>query len=69
MGQKSTEHTLGYHTTSRIPTGEIPFFMVYETESVIPMERMPSFKTSNFDKENNETKLRLNLDLLDEKRE
>ena len=30
---------------------------------------MPSFGTSNFDKENNETELRLNLDLLDEKRE
>ena len=44
--------------------------MVYRTESVIPLEvGMSSFKTSNFDMENNETKLRLNLDLLDEKRE
>ena len=30
---------------------------------------MPNFKTSNFDKENNEAELRLNLNLLDEKRE
>ena len=30
---------------------------------------MPSFRTLNFDKENNEVELRLNLDLLDEKRE
>ena len=30
---------------------------------------MPSFRTLNFDKENNEIELRLNLDLLDEKRE
>ena len=30
---------------------------------------MSSFRISNFDKQNNETKLRLNLDLLDEKRE
>ena len=30
---------------------------------------MPSFGTSNFDKENNKIELRLNLDLLDEKRE
>ena len=56
--------------TSRISTGEMPFSMVYGTESVIPMEiGMPSFKISNFDKENNETELRLNLDLIDEKRE
>ena len=44
--------------------------MVYVIESVIPVEmRMSSFKTSNFDKENNEIELRLNLDFLDEKRE
>ena len=30
---------------------------------------MLSFRISNFDKENNETELRLNLDLLDGKRE
>ena len=30
---------------------------------------MPSFRTSYFDKENNEIELRLNLDLLGEKRE
>ena len=30
---------------------------------------MPSFRTSNFDKENNEIELRLNLDLFDEKRQ
>ena len=47
----------------------MPFSMVYETESVISMKiRMSSFRTSNFDKENNEFELRLNLDLLDEKR-
>ena len=58
-----------YHTTSRIPTGETPYSMVYETESVIPVDiGMSSFKTSNFDKENNEAELRLNLDLLNEKR-
>ena len=36
--------------------------MVYGTESVIQVEiGMPNFRTSNFDKENNETELRLNL--------
>ena len=44
--------------------------MEYGTESVIPMEMgMSSFRTSNFDKENNESELRLNLDLLNETRE
>ena len=44
--------------------------MVYGTESVIPVEiGMPSFRTSYFDKDNNETELRLNLTLLDEKKE
>ena len=55
---------------SRIPTGETPYSMVYGTESIIPIEvGVPSFRTSNFNKENNEVELRLNLDLLDEKRE
>ncbi|GFS34948.1 hypothetical protein Acr_00g0036940 [Actinidia rufa] len=58
-----------YHTTSRIPTSETPFSMLYGTKLVIPVEiGMPSFRNSNFDKENNETVLRLNLDLLDKKR-
>ena len=58
-----------YHTTSRISTSEMPFSMVYGTESIIQVEiGIPSFRSSNFDKENNETELRLNLDLLDKKR-
>ncbi|GFZ14451.1 hypothetical protein Acr_24g0006410 [Actinidia rufa] len=58
-----------YQTTSKIPTGEMLFSLVYGTESVILVKiGMPSFRTSIFDKENNEIKLRLNLDLLDEKR-
>ena len=44
--------------------------MVYGTELVIPLEiGMSSFRTSNLDKESNEIELRLNLDVLDEKRE
>ena len=40
-----------YHTKSRIPTGEMPFSMVYGTESIIPVEiGMPSFRTANFNK-------------------
>ncbi|GFS43263.1 hypothetical protein Acr_00g0084440 [Actinidia rufa] len=59
-----------YHTTSRIPTGETPYSMVFGTESVVPVEiGMLSFKSFNFDKESNEAELKLNLDLLEEKRE
>ncbi|GFZ14418.1 hypothetical protein Acr_24g0006080 [Actinidia rufa] len=59
-----------YHTTSRIPTGEMPYSMVYGIELVIPMKiGMPSFRTSNFDEGNNEAKIRLNLDFFEEKRE
>ena len=59
-----------YYTMSRIPTGETPYSMVYGTESVIHVKiGMPSFRTSNFNKENKKIELRFNLDLLDEKRE
>ncbi|GFZ06593.1 hypothetical protein Acr_18g0007630 [Actinidia rufa] len=59
-----------YQTTCRIPIGEMPYSMVFGMELVIIVEiGMPSFRTSNFSKENNETKMRLNLNLLDEKRE
>ena len=57
-------------TIRKIPTGEMPFFMIYGTKSVIQVKiRMSSFRTLNFNKENNKSELRLNLDLLDEKRE
>ena len=57
-----------YYPTSKIPTGKTPYSMVYGTKSVKLVEiGMLSFGTLNFDKENNETELRLNLDLLDEK--
>ena len=50
--------------------GDTPFSMVYGTKFIIPVKiGMSSFRTSNFDKENNETELRLNLDLIDEKNE
>ena len=59
-----------YHITSRIPTSEMSYSMVYGTKLVILVEiGMPSFKILNFDKKNNETEVRLNLDLVDEKRE
>ena len=50
--------------------GKTPYSMVYGTESVILVEiKILNFRTSNFNKENNKSELRLNLNLLDEKRE
>ena len=71
MGRRAPKHTTGLPHNEQNPyTGKTLFLMVYETESVIPIEiGMSSFRTSNSDKENNETKLRLNFDLLSEKRE
>ena len=70
MGRRPTKHTLGYHTKSKTPTSEMPFFMVYGTKFVIPLDiGMLSFMISNLDKLNNEIELRLNLDLFDGKRE
>ena len=55
---------------SRIPIGEMSYSLVYGTKAVIPLKiRIPTFYTTNFDKETNEIELRLNLDLLGEKRE
>ena len=59
-----------YYTTSKIPTSEMPYSLVHGTKSIIIVEiGMPSLRTLNFNKENNEAELRVNLDLLDEKRE
>lgn len=59
-----------YHTTNRIPTGETPFSLAYGSEAVILVEiGMPSFRTEHYDPTKNEGELRLNLDLLEEKRE
>ncbi|GJX30050.1 hypothetical protein Tco_0238129, partial [Tanacetum coccineum] len=50
--------------------GEIPFSLTYGTETVIPAEiGMPTHKTSNVNEKTNYQELRLNLDLLDERRE
>ncbi|XP_071699829.1 uncharacterized protein [Rutidosis leptorrhynchoides] len=50
-------------------TGETPFSLVYDTETVIPAEiRVPTQRVLAFDIENNSTVLRENLNLLEERR-
>ena len=59
-----------YKTTARTPTGETPFKFTYGTEAVIPVEvGVTSTRRVAFSEEENDDKLRLNLDNLDEVRE
>uniref|UniRef100_A0A2N9GKA7 Integrase catalytic domain-containing protein n=1 Tax=Fagus sylvatica TaxID=28930 RepID=A0A2N9GKA7_FAGSY len=59
-----------YRTTARTPTGETPFRLAYGTEAVIPVEiRLTTWRTGHHDEDNNDSQLRLNLDLLDEVRD
>ena len=59
-----------YRTTARIPIGETPFKLTYRTEVVILVEvGVTSTKQVTFSEEENDGKLRLNLDCLDEIRD
>ena len=59
-----------YRTTTRTPTGETPFRLTYGTEAVIPVEiGVASTRRTTFNKKENDDKLRVNLDYLDEVRD
>nr|GFB87322.1 reverse transcriptase domain-containing protein [Tanacetum cinerariifolium] len=50
--------------------GDTPFSLTYGTEAVIPAEiGMPTYRTTTVDVVNNDEELRLNLALLEERRE
>ena len=58
-----------YRMTVRTPTGETPFKLAYGSEAVIPAEvHMANHRVMKYQDGNNEEKLRLNLDLIDEVR-
>ena len=57
-----------YRKTRRTATGETPYSLVFETEEVLPIEHMLiSFRVQHYELEDNETQLRANLDLLEDK--
>nr|XP_027123971.1 uncharacterized protein LOC113740625 [Coffea arabica] len=59
-----------YPTTPRTATQETPFVLTYGAEAVIPAEiGVPSGRVQNFVARDNEEELRLNLDLLEARRE
>nr|GFB30812.1 reverse transcriptase domain-containing protein [Tanacetum cinerariifolium] len=64
-------HVLWAHRTMiKSSHGDTPFSLTYGTEAVIPAEiGMPTYRTTVVDVVNNNEELRLNLDLLEERRE
>nr|GEY85090.1 reverse transcriptase domain-containing protein [Tanacetum cinerariifolium] len=59
-----------YRTMIKSSHDDTPFFPTYRTEAVIPAEiEMPIYRTTAVDVVNNDEELRLNLDLLEERRE
>nr|GEX34187.1 reverse transcriptase domain-containing protein [Tanacetum cinerariifolium] len=59
-----------HRTMIKSSHGDTPFSLTYGTEAVIPTEiRMPTYRTLAVDVVNNDEELRLNLDLLEERRE
>ena len=58
-----------YRTTIRTPTGETPFKLAYGSKAAIPAEvHMASHRVKEYQAEENEVQLCLNLDLIDEVR-
>ena len=58
-----------YRTTVRTPIGETPFKLAYGSEAVIPAEvHMTSHRVKEYQAEENEVQLCLNLDLIDKVR-
>ncbi|GJU08184.1 reverse transcriptase domain-containing protein [Tanacetum coccineum] len=60
----------GHQTMKKTSNGETPFSLTYGTEAVIPAEiGMPTHRMSNVNEKTNDQDLRLNLDMLDKRRE
>ena len=59
-----------YRTTVRTSTGETPFMLAYGSEAVIPTEvEFPTHRVQVYDPQGNTEERRLDLDLIEERRE
>uniref|UniRef100_A0A2N9FQ06 Uncharacterized protein n=1 Tax=Fagus sylvatica TaxID=28930 RepID=A0A2N9FQ06_FAGSY len=59
-----------FRTTPRSSTGETPFSLTYGVEAVIPLEvRLPTLRSEEYDRENNELMLARDMDLAQERRD
>nr|GEW20943.1 reverse transcriptase domain-containing protein [Tanacetum cinerariifolium] len=68
---KELSHVLwAQRTMIKSSHGDMPFSLTYRTKAIIPTEIiMPTYRTAAIDVVNNDEELRLNLDLLEERRE
>jgi len=59
-----------YRTTTRTPTGATPFSLTFGSEAVIPAEvGSPSFRVSHYNSGLNDEGIKLNLNLLQERKD
>ena len=59
-----------YRTTTKVPTGETPFRLTFDTEAVILVKvGLTSFWVKNYEDQKNQQELNSNLDLINEVRE
>ena len=59
-----------YRTTRRTAIGETPYSLVFGIEPVLPIEHMlMSFRVQHYEPKDNKTKLRVGLNLLEEKQD
>ncbi|GJV03302.1 hypothetical protein Tco_1336871, partial [Tanacetum coccineum] len=58
-----------HHTMIKSSNNDTPFSLTYGTEAIIPAEiGMPTYRTAVVDTVHNDEEIRLNLDLLEERR-
>ncbi|XP_070050068.1 uncharacterized protein [Nicotiana tomentosiformis] len=70
MARTVTGVLWAYRTTVKTSTGETPFSLVYGAEDLIPVEiSEPSTRYTHLTEEANKEEMRVNLDLLEERRE
>ncbi|GJU62271.1 reverse transcriptase domain-containing protein [Tanacetum coccineum] len=70
MGQRIAKRSLGISNNGSCRKRMHPFSLVYGSEAVLSPEIvLPTYRVSNFDPTTNDANLRLNLDLLEERRE
>ena len=59
-----------YRTTTRVPTGETPFGLTFDTKAIILVEvGLTSFQVKTYEDQKNQQELNNNMDLIDEVRE
>ena len=58
-----------YRTTARNATGETPFALAFGVEAVVPVEtKLPTLRIEEYEEAANDDAIRLELDLIDERR-